>query len=668
LIASSTEPGAPAGLFIRAVMERDAQLLAKLAAEHPAQTLYRLDFAMRGFAFGCPPFAFEHLVADSPALRKWVGWLVEQDLLLRRQLGWSQREGDLMVLRAAYSSGDLVLVVGAGASMAAKMPGWNELVIEMIDRALYEGSPAHHEALLNDFRARAQRGESMVTIGNSLHFVDEARYAELLREKLPPAPPAARERLQRARLVLESKSPDRSQALRDAGEAVSEVFGPSFSEHLRRQLFERTLYRTKLHPAIARMVRPREPDGLTPRVFAIITYNFDDLLETIIREQGQESTTYVSRSGEPVGLRAGKPLGHPERPSAVDVYHPHGFLPATRGTFAFVPLDDVDLVFSEAQYRVRYGAESSWTTRTQLAHFGNAYCLILGSSLEDEDAVAQLSASHERRPGWFCYAIMQLPKGSRKHPERISGSKLERLGAAHRKLGLRTLWISDHDEIPPLLDSISQVAYTRENHPGASCPTIPIELIDAGTKPEAANELGIVLARNGDPEGARKAFQRAIDTPGFAGAASAMRHLGLLLEGLGDAQGAVDSFLRAANSGDPNFGPMAANNLGAVLQRYGDVAGAKAVYQSIIASGHPRETPIARLNLGILLMSTGDIADAKGELRRAIDTPTFEPAPLAMARRTLGEILARETDAEGARAANNRAAPCESEQDGGDNT
>jgi SIR2-like domain len=528
----------PAGLFIRAVIERDVPLLADLAEKHPAQTLFRLDFTMRGLAFGFAPLAFEHLVEDTPGLRDWVDWLIEQDRLLRKQLGWEQRQGDLAVLRAAYRSGDLALVIGAGASMAANMPGWNELVIEMIDRALHEGSPAHREELLRAFQTRAKGGESAATFGESVFFVNETRYAELLKEKLRPVSPTTRVRLERARADLKSGSPERSQALREAGEAVSEVFDASFSMHLRQQLFGRTLYRTELHPAIARMVRSRQPKSLMSRVFAILTYNFDDLLETVIREAGREATTHVSKAGKPFAMRAGRPLGHPERSSAVDIYHVHGFLPATRGAYAFAPLEDVDLVFSEAQYRARYGEDSSWTKLAQSALFGNAPCLFVGSSLEDEDAVAQLSAAHRRRPGWFCYAIMRLPEGSRDRPEQLTGSELERLGAGQRKLGLHTLWISEHAEIAGLLDSISRAPDTHWVPEVDSFPIIAPDLIHAKTNPDASNSLGVILAQNGDPEGARMAFQRAIDTPGFACAPVAWRHLGVLLGELGDVEGA----------------------------------------------------------------------------------------------------------------------------------
>src|SRR5262249_52035093 len=156
------------------------------------------------------------------------------------------------------------------------------------------------------------------------------------------------------------------------------------------------------------------------------TYNFDDLLETAIRESGQEFTVHLSKAGESGALRLGEPFGRPERPSAIDIYHVHGFVPAPRGAFFGVPLEDVDLVFSEAQYRAQYG-ETSWTKRVQAAMFGNAPVLFLGSSLEDDETVAQLSEAHRKRPSWFRYAILRLPEDVRERKTSLTGEELEQL-------------------------------------------------------------------------------------------------------------------------------------------------------------------------------------------------------------------------------------------------
>jgi hypothetical protein len=191
-------------------------------------------------------------------------------------------------------------------------------------------------------------------------------------------------------------------------------------------------------------------------VFQILTYNFDDLLETAIREAGHESRAYISQAGQsdPDGIRPGRPFGDVDKPSAVDIYHLHGFVPSPRGAYAFAPIQDVDIVFTESQYRARYG-DDSWITRVQRGMFGNAPNLFLGSSLEDQDAVQQLTSVHERRPGWFNFAVMQLPEEAHPDRERLDGQDLDDLGRRYRDMGIRVLWIAEFDEIPGLLASIA---------------------------------------------------------------------------------------------------------------------------------------------------------------------------------------------------------------------
>ena len=125
----------------------------RLCATDPKITLFGLDNAMRGLILGVNPWVFEALREEDPRLREWVNWLLEQDLLLRRNLGWAQRDGDLAVLRAAYRAGDLALAVGAGISKGAEMPDWNELATCLIDDALRHGTPEHRRQLAEIWRA-----------------------------------------------------------------------------------------------------------------------------------------------------------------------------------------------------------------------------------------------------------------------------------------------------------------------------------------------------------------------------------------------------------------------------------------------------------------------------------------------------------------------------------
>jgi hypothetical protein len=341
----------PHNAFARAVLDRDGEALARLADAEPAETLFRLDSAMRGLAFGVPPWVFMSMLDGRPALRDWVEWAAEQDRLIRARPGDAGRDADLLVLRSAYGVGDLSLVVGAGVSMSAGLPSWNALVVEMIDRAL----------------GHATDGET-------------------------------RGELARAREELSTSAPQRAGALRDATESVHRALGNTFGEELRDALYDRGVAPSTLHAAIGRMLRPLVAPRM-PRVHTILTYNFDDLLERAALDRGHEPTVHVSVAGAAGELRVGPP-------GAVDVYHVHGFRPSPGGAYADAHVEDVDLVFSESGYRAAYGEDETWTKRAQAGVFGNSPSVFLGCSLGDDESVTQLSVAHRRHPGWFNYAVL----------------------------------------------------------------------------------------------------------------------------------------------------------------------------------------------------------------------------------------------------------------------
>ena len=72
------------------------------------------------------------------------------------------------------------------------------------------------------------------------------------------------------------------------------------------------------------------------------------------------------------------------------------------------------------------------------------------------------------------------------------------------------------------------------------------------------------------------------------------------LEQQGDIDGARTMYQRAISSGDADAAPNAGYNLGILLRQQGDLDGAQAAYRRALASGHPRHAPAAGRNLGNL--------------------------------------------------------------------
>ena len=124
--------------------------------------------------------------------------------------------------------------------------------------------------------------------------------------------------------------------------------------------------------------------------------------------------------------------------------------------------------------------------------------------------------------------------------------------------------------------------------------------------------------------------------------------LGVLLAEQGDVEGAKAAYQQAIDSGAPRGSTEGALNLGVLLRRQGDVDGAQAAYQQAIDSGHPEQAPKAAANLGLCSRSKG--------MSRAPRPPTSRPSTPATpsgaeGRGEPGAVLADQGDVEGAKAA-----------------
>lgn len=178
-------------------------------------------------------------------------------------------------------------------------------------------------------------------------------------------------------------------------------------------------------------------------------------------------------------------------------------------------------------------------------------------------------------------------------------------------------------------------------------------LVDPDKAPLAIFNRGLELADQGDEEGAKAAFQSAIDSgfPEMKGRAAYA--LGLMLNNQGDSEGALGAWQQAAASDDSEIAPMAEWSLAGLLEGKGDIEGAEAAYQRAIDSNHPDAAPRALLDLGGILVGQGDIEGALAAYRRAVDSGHSEAVPRSAM--NLGFLLAQRGDTDGARAAYQRA-------------
>ena len=178
---------------------------------------------------------------------------------------------------------------------------------------------------------------------------------------------------------------------------------------------------------------------------------------------------------------------------------------------------------------------------------------------------------------------------------------------------------------------------------------IAIDSRDADMAPSAAFNLGLLLWRQGDVDGAKIAYQTSIDSHHADWSPGAAVNLGNLLAEQGDVDDAKTAYQTAIDSHNAEWSPNAAVVLGVLLAEQGDVEGAKAAYQTAIDFHHADIAPNAAFGLGLLLAEQGDVDGAKTAYQTAIDSHNADIAPRAAF--NLGVLLAGQGDVDGAKTA-----------------
>ena len=350
----------------------------------------------------------------------------------------------LAPIAKAFERGRLTLYLGAGASVPSGLPTWQRLVWAMYFDMLRENNEGVYS--------------------NYLHAV-----AEWMLQKSPDP------------LEITAQKIRRRYGDEDA----------AFRESLRRQLYNGFCAgdryfapeRSKLRRgngtlrAIARLVErssPRAGRG----VEAVITYNYDNLLEIALSPRARCHVAHNDR---------------PAPPGSIPIYHVHGYVPLERPTSG----DDGDIIFTEEQYHEATNSAYSWSNLVQLRSFSSSTGLMIGLSLSDRNIRRLLHAVSRSPVPATCFALLQKPtwrqpydheehevdvmarqlydrakssgspvppdygvKGRewREQVRRILGRAHEVATEQHERvledLGVTPIWYERHEEIPQLLGQV----------------------------------------------------------------------------------------------------------------------------------------------------------------------------------------------------------------------
>jgi hypothetical protein len=234
----------------------------------------------------------------------------------------SSKRDALDYLNGEYRRGNLALVLGAGVSMNYGLLSWNSLLQKL---------------LISTFKDGTHRRTEASTV-----------LASLFNRVFRPTPLIAGRYLNN---FYQEKSSEDPLAL------IKEVRDNLYSE----------IKEDSSSPLISQIRRLCLAVGKNPNLKAIITYNFDDLIEHDLEKSGLE-IRYRSIF---------EPGVHPDD-DELPIFHVHGFLPREA---ALTSANKI--VFSENFYHEQYNNFYDWSNLIQINTFSKSSCLMIGTSLTD---------------------------------------------------------------------------------------------------------------------------------------------------------------------------------------------------------------------------------------------------------------------------------------------
>ncbi len=366
----------------------------------------------------------------------------------RIRLGHSHpRLGYINALKDAWSENDLVLFLGAGLSAPYQIPTWKELVLELVLSAekSFDKFWREYQMPLADWMA------------TEFSF-------DLL----------ALSRVVKYRLNSDSDKPPPEIKLKFA-EAVHTKLYAAWKSTKMNELRNQTERNTSL-AQLARHIKRAQDRGTGP--VAIVTMNFDDLLEQELKRAGAEYHTVC----EP----------HAVRGSRLPIIHPHGFLPEND------PNLNLELVFSEDEYHQLGHTPFHWAVTEMLVYMRRNPTLFVGLSMADQtlrrllDATIPLGENNRPNEEYRRFVLRRdyvAPEDEgldaavemiqRAATANQNGNEPPRKGVKTKKqvveaiermvkqahtfdrqlfkdMGVGVVWYRQHDDIPLILDEIAK--------------------------------------------------------------------------------------------------------------------------------------------------------------------------------------------------------------------
>ncbi|MGG0847898.1 SIR2 family protein [Peribacillus simplex] len=311
------------------------------------------------------------------------------------------RDNHIEDLKASYYNDDLVLFLGAGVSVDAKIATWDTLISQLL--------------------------VSLVSKELEKHEVDlSIREQELI-----------------IKTIKKNNGNSPLQLVRYIRHGLKNFFVDRLSE----VLYKGSTSTTETLKAICRLCSPiRNGIGIQ----GVVTYNFDDLIEENFKSHDIKFKSIYREADLPSKNELG-------------IFHVHGFLPKNKTEYD--GLSDSLLVFSEEGYHNLMLDPYHWSNLVQLNYFKEHTCLFIGVSLTDPNIRRLLEISMSKQSDDKCKHYIILKRESLeviKEQEGVDNNNIEIFEKVNqvlkedslKELGLNIIWIEDFPEIPEILNQI----------------------------------------------------------------------------------------------------------------------------------------------------------------------------------------------------------------------
>lgn len=328
----------------------------------------------------------------------------------------TQRNEVINAIRDQYKSGRFSMFLGAGVSSSAGLPDWDTLLNSLFVSMLTEDAAG----------TRSADSEQTSSIVKRLRQIDGPSALMLARY---------------IRKGITTDSPTEQGKFIDA--VTTQLYG------LRNKKYSIS---SNLIKSIANLCAPSRTGA---KMRAVLTYNFDDLLEREVKGRGLSYRSIFEELDLP-------------SPEELPIYHVHGFLPEDRSEYENI--NKATLVFSEEGYHQIYGEAYHWSNLIQLNSLKETSCLMVGLSLTDPNLrrLLEISAKSIDKPKHFAFmkrlTYESFSTDGEKSIVRAPATTVRRFLDRHHKLneevlkelGVNIIWYENYDEIPTILQQIGK--------------------------------------------------------------------------------------------------------------------------------------------------------------------------------------------------------------------